>query len=340
MTFAQLCFFEWAMKFPGSEKEGLALGLGTVHFGTRLSEQACWQLLDRFVAAGGVLVDTAAIYNDLVAGEIRRSERILGDWLAARGNRDAVYLATKGAHPPLPFQPSEAGVRVRPGCIAADIDGSLRTLRVDRIDLYFLHRDDPEFPVAPLIDALNRACRSGKIGAFAASNWTTERIAEANRYAATSGQRGFEANQMLWNCGSTGMTPRADSSLIRMDADMKRYHAKSELLATPYSALAQGYFQKLLAGGDGVSAPGIVNYDTAVNRHLAQRLRKLSETRECNLTAVCLGYLVSHEFPVAPLVSPSTSEQLADSLKAVQSGACRWSETELLAFESEGNFGS
>src|SRR2546426_539997 len=125
---------------PSTDFSVSAVCLGGMTFGHPLDEKATFTLLDRFVDHGGNFIDTARIYSDWVPGEKRRSERVLGDWLTARGNRSHVVISTKGAHP---FIESLTVPRTSAAEIRDDLEGSLKRLRTDVIDLYWLHRDDP-----------------------------------------------------------------------------------------------------------------------------------------------------------------------------------------------------
>lgn len=286
--------------------------------GTKIPEAEAFRLLDRFLEAGGRLIDTAAVYTDWIPGETRRVEHLLGRWIRHRDCRESVYLATKGCHPSIPFTLAEAGMRVRPEIIRSDLEGSLRVLGVDQIDLWFLHRDDPLYPVEPLVDILNQFRREGKVCAFGASNWSAARIQKANTYAELSGQAGFLANQMLWNLGSDGMEPLPDRSLRRMDAAMLAMHQENGLLAMPYSSLAGGFFSKRLAGDAGVGMMRLAAYETDANISREEWLRGYVLQQGCSITAACLAFLWAHPFPVVPLVGPRTLLQLEECLQAAE----------------------
>src|SRR5438132_7659596 len=126
---------------------------------------ASFQLLDEVFAAGGNTFDAAHHYGN---GEC---ERVLGQWLASRGIRDQVVILTKGAHHSIDRR------RVTPFDITADLFDSLARLKTDHVELYVLHRDDPNVPVGPIVEILNEHHRAGRIGAFGGSNWSIERIA-------------------------------------------------------------------------------------------------------------------------------------------------------------------
>lgn len=111
------------------------ISLGTVSFGTGLSEADCFAQLDRYAQIGN-LIDTARVYGDWTPGPRGKSERIIGKWLASRRCRDRVIISTKGGHPRLD---SMNVPRLSPGDIQGDLELSLRAPGTDAIGLYFLH---------------------------------------------------------------------------------------------------------------------------------------------------------------------------------------------------------
>ena len=140
-----------------------ALALGTLTFGNETSEADSSAQLDRFVSAGGTLIDTADVYAD------GRSEQIIGRWLAARAEAgERVVIATKGRFPTTE-DPNGHGLSRRH--LAAALDASLRRLGVEAIDLYQLHGWDPLTPVEETLRFLDDAARAGKIGYVGLSNF-------------------------------------------------------------------------------------------------------------------------------------------------------------------------
>ena len=140
------------------------LALGTMTFGTETDEAGAHAQLDRYVEAGGNLVDTADVYSAGV------SERIIGHWLAARaGARDQIVLATKGRFA-TGVGPNDLGLSRRH--LSAALDASLRRLGVDVIDLYQLHSYEPLTPLEETLHFLDDAVRAGKIHYVGLSNFT------------------------------------------------------------------------------------------------------------------------------------------------------------------------
>ncbi len=151
-------------------------GLGTMTFGAESDEATSHAMLDRYVESGGTLIDTADVYT---RGE---SERIIGTWLAARGNRDDVVIATKGRFP-MSDDPADRGAGR--AWLTRAVDDSLRRLGVDVIDLYQVHAWDPEVPLGETIGVLDELVAAGKIlhaGVSNYSGWQLQRAVMATRH--------------------------------------------------------------------------------------------------------------------------------------------------------------
>ncbi len=153
---------------PNTTLAPSVLCFGTTMIGSTVDKAGSFQLLDAFVEAGGTFVDTAKVYADWLPGERSISEKTIGEWLRRSGKRSQVVLATKGAHPDLSAMQTGRLSRAE---IIADLDASLRHLQTDVIDLYWLHRDDAEQPVADILATLESQVRAGKIRYYGCSNW-------------------------------------------------------------------------------------------------------------------------------------------------------------------------
>jgi aryl-alcohol dehydrogenase-like predicted oxidoreductase len=323
-----------SVALPGSGLSVSPLCLGGVPFGNTIDEAASFALLDHFVERGGTFIDTARIYSDWVPGELRRSERILGDWLQARGHRGRLVLSTKGAHP---FIDSLDTPRTAAAEIRDDLEGSLRTLRTDVVDLYWLHRDDPKRPVEHFIDLLNTFRREGKIRAFGGSNWSAARLRAANDYARKSGQEGFTANQPFWCLGSAAARPPKDPGLVKFDAAAQAWHRGSGVAVIPYTSQANGFFSKLALPADRRPADfANSDFHTPPNLAAGRRVLEIAATKRVAPSAVVLAYLWSRSFPVVPIVGCRTIAQLEDCLAAVP---VRLTPVELAALEADSRSG-
>lgn len=301
---------------PATDLRVSSLCLGSGEFGASLDQAAAWRLLDEFVAAGGNFVDTANVYGDWVPGQKSASEKVIGAWLAVRRNRDQIVLATKGGHPRLETMHIS---RLSPADIRFDVHQSLGHLRTDVIDLYWLHRDDPQRPVGEIIETLAELTRAGHIRGYGCSNWRVERLAAANAYAAAHGLPGFVADQMLWNAAVLGPGAPADKTLVAMDPALYAYHQRTGLAAIPFSAQANGILQKLATGRAAAIRPGqAANYPLGPNRVRAAAVQKLAEELQTTVTGVVLGYLQSAPFVTVPIIGPQSPAQLHDSLAGAE----------------------
>lgn len=286
-----------------------SLCLGTGNIGSSLPREDAFALLDAFVELGGNFLDTAKVYADWLPGERSISEKTIGEWMQLRRIRDRIILGTKGAHPDLS---SMHIPRLAPADILADIDASLRNLRTDRIDLYWLHRDDPDRPVGEIMDTLAAGVAAGKILHFGCSNWRAARIGAAQQYAAGKGIPGFVANQMLWSLAAAYPSGMPDPTMVAMDPLLEKYHRESGLAAIPYSSQANGLFQKMDRGLRAIPKP----YVTGTNTVRFRRVRELREQTGLSITEITLGYLLSQPFPTIPIIGCNSPAQLRDSWKA------------------------
>jgi aryl-alcohol dehydrogenase-like predicted oxidoreductase len=298
---------------PGSDLRVSSLCLGTGQFGSGTGQEDSWRLLDAFVDAGGTFIDTANVYGDWVPGAKSLSEKMIGAWLAARRNRPQIVLATKGGHPRLD---SMDVPRLAPADLFHDVDESLTHLQTDVIDLYWLHRDDAARPVEEIMQTLAGLIAAGKLRAIGCSNWRTERIRAAQDHAAAQGLPGFVGNQMLWSMAALDPAGLGDSTMVAMTPDLYRYHRESGLAAIPYSAQANGLFQKLAHWRARRSIPAhqAARYPRAENQARLARAQALARDLHTTLTGIVLGYLQSQPFVTIPIVGCRTPAQLADSL--------------------------
>ena len=293
---------------PNTDLHPSMLCFGTANIGVNNTESEAHALLDAFVAHGGNFIDTARVYSNWIPGESNRSERIIGDWLVKRRDRDRLIIATKGGH----FELEDKIPRLSTRELEIDLAGSLGKLQTDCIDLYWLHRDDPNRSVAELLETLHTFQQAGKIRHYACSNWHPDRIRQANAYAREKGYTGFVANQMRWSIGSPNMRPSSDPTMFAMDEPTYDFHVQTGLAAIPYSSQAGGFFTKLSADPDIKSG-----YATSANRALHLSLQALSRDLNLTISQIVLAYLWSHPFPVIPIIGCRNIEQLEDSLKAV-----------------------
>ncbi|MBN2583443.1 MAG: aldo/keto reductase, partial [Planctomycetes bacterium] len=318
---------------PGTDLDLSVICLGTVPIGGAISEDDSFRLLDAYVEMGGNFIDTAEIYSDWLDVGKSEAEVRLGKWLKARGLQEQVVVATKGGHP---RWESLARMRLAPDELRTDIDGSRERLGLERLPLYFLHRDDPSRPVSEIVDVMAEAVDAGKIGYVACSNWQTERIAAAQQYAREHGRPQFVADQMRWSLARVNPESQSIPGLVEMDDRLHAYHRETGMAAVPYSSQAQGFFSG--AYGRGIEHPQTragekVNtyYYNEGNLARLDRVRELAGRGGLTTTQVALGYLLGQPFAVYPIIGVSSVKHLRDSCAAasVQLSAAdvQWLET-------------
>lgn len=300
-----------AQVLPNSSLSPSVLCLGTADFGAKIPRENALALLDAFVDAGGTFIDTAEIYSDWVPGEKSRSEKLIGEWLMMRDHRDRLVIATKGAHPRLH---SMQVPRMSRKDIEHDLSESLKNLRTDVIDLYWLHRDDPSTPAETIIDTLNAQVRAGKIKHFGCSNWRADRIRAANAYAAQQRVQGFIANQPQWSLAKVLQSSLGDQTCVVMDDAMHALHVEMQIACVPYSSQAGGFFQKVASGA--TSAEQMRMYAGEENTQRAKRVQHVAQETGMTISEVVLAYLLSQPFAVFPIIGCRTLDQLRDTLTA------------------------
>jgi aryl-alcohol dehydrogenase-like predicted oxidoreductase len=291
---------------PGVSDRISRLVLGSLIFSPERMELTS-ELLDRFVAAGGTAIDTARVYGR------GTSELAIGEWLRRRGRRDDLVIITKGAH-----HAPDGTRRVTPTAIAEDLLQSLAALGVETIDLYFLHRDDPDVPVGPIVECLNAHLEAGRIRAFGASNWTHQRIAEANAYAAAHHLRGFVASSpnLALAVPTEPMWPGCIS--VAGDPEALAWYRAQRLPLFAWSSQASGFFSGRFSPEE-TSDPNMVRvYYRADNWERLRRVREVAARHNTTPTRVALAWVLHHPLQPFALIGPRTPAELDDCLGVLE----------------------
>lgn len=204
---------------------------GTAYF-HRMGRLRSLALLDEVFERGCTAFDTAHQYGS------GKAERWLGEWMRANGNREQVFVLSKGAHHTADRR------RVTAFDITADLFDSLARLKTDYIDLYLLHRDDPSVPVGPIVEILTEHQRAGRIRAFGGSNWTHERICEANEYAQAHGLIPFAASSPQFSLAEQVKPPWRDCVSISgpQGQAARNWYAGAHMPLFVWSSFAGGFF--------------------------------------------------------------------------------------------------
>ncbi len=291
--------------------------LGAVKFGTDMSEELSFQVLDLYRDNGGNVIDTARCYCDWLENGHGVSEKTVGKWLTERDCREEFMLITKGGHPPMSDMEQS---RLTKHDIFSDINESLEALRTDYIDLYFLHRDDEKVPVKTIMDSLDELVKLGKIRMVGASNWRAERILEANDYARRSGKTPFVASQIQWSYAVAKGKEAFGYGTLSMDDQQHQIYLKAEIPVLAYTSQANGVFSCGYKEDLSDIAKKHEVFYSEGNIELYQKLIKYCKKNEITPTQAALDYIIKNELNGFAIVGCSKLEQLQEILGITGSG--------------------
>lgn len=290
----------------GLEVSPLCFG-GNV-FGWTTDEQASFKVLDAFVAAGMNFIDTADVYSKWAPGNHGgESETILGRWLASRGTRGRVIVATKvGA------DMGRQGKGLSRAHIVRSVDASLRRLQTDYIDLYQSHIDDAETPLEETLSTYADLVAQGKIRVIGASNYDAERLAQSLDVSRRHGYPRYESLQPKYNlCARDGY-----------EAALEPLCRDAGLGVISYSSLASGFLTGKYrtdadvtksARGQGVKR----QYFNDRGFRVLQALDEVAQQHRSTPAAVSLAWLIAR--PVtSPIASATSVDQLNELIAATQ----------------------
>jgi len=280
------------------------LALGGNVFGWTVGDANARRILDLYADFGGNLVDTADSY----AGG--RSETIIGSWMAAKGNRDRMIVSTKVGK-----SPDHPGMSQR--AVLASVEASLQRLRVETIDLLFLHIDDLETPFEETLLAVDRLIREGKVRYFGGSDHHGNRLVEARVACGMMGVAPMVALQNEYN-----LVRRAD-----FEQDLRPVVDSLGLGFMPRFALAGGFLSgKYPARADLVRTPrarGLGQYFDKRGLRVLSTLEQIAAEQEVAMATIAVAWLLTRPHVVAPVVSATSPEQVRELLAAPMIGLTR-----------------
>ncbi len=267
-------------------------------FGWTIDEERSFEVLDAYVAAGGNFIDTADSYGRRGPGGAGSSEQIIGRWMAARGNRDDIVIATKvGMSPDAPGLSAEN--------IRRAVAASLERLQTDHVDLYYAHKDNPQTPLEETLGAFAELIGAGSVRYVGASNYSPARLQEALRLGEQPGIASYIALQPHYN-----LLER------EYEQELMGVCERSGLACFPYFGLARGFLTGKYRRGERVQGPRASGIeDRYVNVRGFATLDALEEVAAAHGAApatVALAWLLARPTVVAPLASATSTEQLAE----------------------------
>ncbi|TCC31503.1 aldo/keto reductase [Kribbella sindirgiensis] len=269
---------------PGVDKQVSRLVMGVDNQQT-LPHAAV--VFDDFVERGGTTFDTAYIYGG------GRGEKLLGQWMTSRGNRDEVVVIGKGAHTPY----------CDPESITRQLHESLDRLQTDHVDLYFMHRDNEDIAVSEFVDVLDEHFKAGRIKAFGGSNWSTARFDEANAYAEANSKQPFTLLSNHLSLARAYDVPWAGCRHVA-DDESQEWLRERQVALFPWSSQARGFFTGRAKPEDTSDAELVRCFYSDENFRRLDRARELAAAKGVEPTAIALAWLLHQPYPVFPLIGP------------------------------------
>lgn len=293
-----------ALGHTGIDLFELALGGNT--FGWTSDREASFAVMDAYLDGGGNLIDTADVYSAWAEGHSGgESETMIGEWLASRGRRDDVVIATKVSQ-----HPEFSGLSAP--TVKAAAEASLRRLGTDHIDLYYAHFDDAETPLEETVGAFEELVRAGTIRAVGISNYSADRVREWFSIARREGWTLPAALQPHYN-------------LVRREsyeADLAGVAAQENLAVMPYFALASGFLTGKYRGAEDLRGADreqmASGYVSEEGLRVVSTLEEIAAGHGVTIPTVALAWLRSRPTVAAPIASARTTAQLPALMESVR----------------------
>ncbi len=271
------------------------------------------ELLDAMYALGINTFDSARVYGG--------AETSLGKWIEERKMRDKIVILSKCAHP----DPS-GRKRVNEKEIREDYATSIEELRTDYIDIYLLHRDDPEVPVGEIVEILNAMHEEGKIGAFGGSNWTYRRIAEANAYAEEHHLIPFTVSSPHFSLAEQVQDPWGGGCVTisgPSNEAAREWYLSQGMPVIAYSSLSHGFLSGRVKSGEREKAGQILDefamkgYGCADNFERLRRCEELAEKKQCTVSQIAMAWIFWQKLNTLAVVSTSSAERMQANIDAM-----------------------
>ncbi len=293
------------------------LGLGTMQFGWSAGEDAAFEIMDAYVAAGGNFLDTADIYTTWTPGNPGGvSEEIIGRWMKARGNRDDIVVATKvrGAMGGVGNDQGRGSVHQREGLsrkwILKACEDSLRRLQVDHIDLYQAHWIDNQTPIEETLSAFSDLVRRGYVRYIGCSNFSAWRLMQA---LWTSDKKNLEAFVSVQPEYSLLSPTRAN-----FERELQKVAVEYGLGVIPWSPLGGGLLTGKYRRGqpmpESVRAGEAAQRLTDANFDTVETLQSVADAHNAKPAQVALAWLLAQPAVTAPIIGANSVAQLQELL--------------------------
>jgi 1-deoxyxylulose-5-phosphate synthase len=280
--------------------------LGSMALSPETQDLSC-EMLDRFLESGGNLIDTANVYKG------GGSERAIGEWVRRRQTREQVLILTKGAHH------DRTGPRVNAREIAFDLGQSLERLGTSYVDLYVLHRDDPEVPVGPIVEALNDHLSRGRVRAIGGSNWAHERLEAANAHAREHDLTPFVVSSPNLSLAVPNEPMWKDCVSVNGDREALDWYRQHQFPLLSWSSQGGGFFTGRFSPENTENADMVRVYYSEGNWERLRRAEELGRELGYSPIQIALAWVLNQpDIPTFPLIGPRNLEELESSLQAAE----------------------
>lgn len=298
------------------EIEGVGKKISRIFLGTAISPfldgKEADVLLDQMYALGINAFDSARGYG--------LSESVLGRWVKHRKNREEVVLLTKCGN-----ATPTGTVHIDRDVMTNELKRSLSELGTDYVDILLLHRDDVNTSIAEYLETFNDFVREGIIKSFGVSNWTIERIQEANAYAAEHGLCPFAVSSPNFGLAEQVNDPWGGNCVTisgQGNQAARDWYSRMKMPVLAYSALGRGFFSGRFEAGDYETAKSVLDayaqkgYLYPVNMERLERCRILAEKHKCSVAQIAMSYIFSHSMNVFAVVSTTSPERMRLNLES------------------------
>ncbi len=282
-----------------------AVCYGCGRLGGDYDDERSFALLDCYYAMGGCFLDTANCYGRWTRSGMNESERCIGAWLKSRQVTDMI-VTSKGCH--YAFDARDVS-RVNRACAEADLEDSRRTLGLDTIPIYLLHRDDPALDIRVIVDFLADMVKSGRITRFGLSNYRADRVRAAMDYLGADWRKWMIAASNEWSLHEECLAADRDGELPKGDGIVAtgralwNLHRERDLPLLAFSAAAGGFYSKLAAGKTEAGPH---------DREAFGKLTKIARTHGVSEAVPAVAYLLRSGVPAIPIVAVSSERQMED----------------------------
>jgi aryl-alcohol dehydrogenase-like predicted oxidoreductase len=290
-----------------SDLNAFPFALGANVFGWTIDKEKSFEILDKYLALGFELIDTADVYSTWGPGNHGgESESIIGEWIKSRGNRNKLILATKVGKP---MSPTKKGLSRK--YIREAIDASLKRLQTDYIDLYQSHEDDTQTPLEETMEAFTEMIRSGKVRTIGASNYSPARFSESLDISHRYGYARYECLQPAYNLYSRAFEKDYQSICLSNGIGVISYYALA-------SGFLSGKYRSEADLGKSARGAGIKKYLNAKGFSILAALDKIAKNYHTTQASIAIAWILQNPAITAPIASATSIVQLEEITKAVE----------------------